>query len=245
MSSDPAGPDFPETIGGRSVADNLARAVAQGALARGDDGRLSLRGPALPPAWLHSGPQPPCRQNRSFLFHCAYGEAQVPWGCRNCFKVKVRLGTFRQLRAAAELCREIPELSAKCGSEVDMAMSADRYGMFVYLDGLEAARAAKARLRALVDAHPALGGEVPVIIKRGCTDYEMACGPSDRWTFPDFLPDLEQRLYAWFAPPPARPPTPKAAVLACWIATAYRIGDDTYLDATGGRRLYPPVVTYD
>jgi len=29
------------------------------------------------------------------------------------------------------------------------------------------------------------------------------------------------------------------------VRTAYRIGDDTYKDFTGGKDLFPPTVTYD
>ena len=29
------------------------------------------------------------------------------------------------------------------------------------------------------------------------------------------------------------------------VQTAYRIGDDTYKDFTGGKELFPPTVTYD
>ena len=33
--------------------------------------------------------------------------------------------------------------------------------------------------------------------------------------------------------------------MAHWIDTAFRIGDDTYLDFTNGRRLKPKMVSYD
>ncbi len=33
--------------------------------------------------------------------------------------------------------------------------------------------------------------------------------------------------------------------LAHWIREAYRLGDDSYLDFAGGRRLYPAAVRYE
>lgn len=227
-----------------AVAENLDRAVAEGRLRRLEDGRWTVPEQPRSLTWMYLGDTSFCRFNMPFLFRGAYGSAQVPWSCRNCFKVKVRLDSFRQLQAAYGIAKALDAPAAKCGPEVDMRTSADRYGMFVYLDGLEAAREMRAKVRAAVDAHPQLGPEVGVIIKRGCTEFEIACGPSDRWTIPDDLAEMEARLYADFVAPPLVPPH-KAAILANWIATAFRIGDDTYLDATGGRRLYPAVVTYD
>lgn len=227
-----------------SVPKNLERAVAEGWLTRLEDGRWALPEKPWSPNWMYVGDTSFCRFNMPFLFRGAYGSAQVPWSCRNCFKVKVRLESFRQLQAAYAIAKTLDAPAAKCGPTVDMATSADRYSMFVYLNGLDAARQMRAKVRAAADAHPQLGPDVQVIIKRGCTEFEIACGPSDRWTFPEGLAELEERLYATFAAP-ASPRPPKAASLACWIATAFRIGDETYLDATGGRRLYPAVVTYD
>lgn len=233
------------TVGKRSIAENLSLAVAEGRLVPLEGGRWTL--PASEPRanWLHSDLASPCNPAwLSFLFRGAYGSAQVPAACRTCFKVKASLGSFRQLRAAYEIAKDMGR-PFKCGPEVEVPYSTDLYGLFFYLDGLDDARALRSRLRQAVDGHPHLGDAVPVTIKRGCTEYEMACGPSDRWTFDDATVQWEPQILERFVPPPSRPRPTRAAILASWIATAHRIGDPTYRDVTGGRPLYPAVVTYD
>lgn len=237
-----------ETVGGRAVRDHLAAAVAAGRLIAHGDGTWEL--PAMPATapgpWLPSGPSGPfpCRPLFRFLFQIAYGRARVPWGCRNCYKVKLRPRRFRELMAAKEVLGGLPH-PGKCGVELGMHQSSGVYAGFLYFDGLDAARAGYHQLRARVDAHPRLGPEVPLLIKRGCTEYEMACGPSDGYRFAPGQEATERELVQRLRPEPGPPRFSAALTVMGWAQTAFRIGDETYLDFTGGRRLYPSVVTYD
>ena len=99
----------------------------------------------------------------------------------------------------------------------------------------------------MIDAHPKLGPGVKAVIKRGCTNYEHSCGPSDKYTFDPRLAEIEDYFFAQFAE--NKPKTNKefddADKLLKMVRTAYRIGDDTYKDFTGGKELFPPTVTYD
>jgi hypothetical protein len=70
---------------------------------------------------------------------------------------------------------------------------------------LDAARAAYANLRRRVDADPKLGASVPVTVKRGCTNYELKCGPSDAYSFDPRLEVVEAYLAARFVGPEAAP----------------------------------------
>jgi hypothetical protein len=72
---------------------------------------------------------------------------------------------------------------AKSGSEVDRQENQSLYSAYFYLLGLDKARAVYRKLRGEIDADPKLGPAVKIVIKRGCTNYEQACGPSDRYTF--------------------------------------------------------------
>lgn len=101
-------------------------------------------------------------------------------------------------------------------------------------------------MRQAVDAHPRLGPAVPVFVKRGCTEFEVRRGPSDRYTFAEETREIERRIRPLFQIGEVQPETQaqRQQTFAHWIRTAYGLGDDTYLDFTGGRRLYPAPVRY-
>ena len=231
-----------------TVADNLERAIASGAVIALADGRLSLpmRGKGVSP-WLGEGQGFPqhCIFLSDLMFACAYGGKAVPHGCRNCYKVKLAPHTLRQLMAARELAKTIP-CRSKWGTTLGHDYSTHLYAGFFYVEGLEQARDLFAGIRRAVDAHPVLGMEMPMTIKRGCTHYEMACGPSDRYTFAPELAEIEAQLFARFRPTPARrrQAMDSAATLHGWIIAAYKMGDETYRDFTGGQVLFPKTIEY-
>jgi hypothetical protein len=136
---------------------------------------------------------------------------------------------------------------AKNGSEVDHPENSTVYATYYYLLGLDKARAVYAKVRELIDRHPHLGPAVKVRIKRGCTNYERACGPSDKYTFDPQQAEIETYFRARFRGWP-KPTVPKeirdGITLLGLIRTAYRIGDQTYKDFTGGKELLPPTIDY-
>jgi hypothetical protein len=79
-------------------------------------------------------------------------------------------------------------------------------------------------------------------IKRGCSEYEAAVGPSDRYAFTPEMAAVEADLKSRFREHKAD--RHDSLVVAQWIETAYRIGDDSYLDFTGGKRLREKTLTY-
>ena len=233
---------------GRTVRENLDRAIADGKLSEQPDGTL------IPTAREDSPRQLPVRKSRhlacqflnNVMFKIVYDQSAVPFGCRTCFKVKAAPSTFRGLIALRGILEEVPYHS-KCGVDLFNPHSRDVYAGYTYLDGLGEARAAWRDLRARMDAHPDLGPDARLVIKRGCSNYEAACGPSDRWTFRDGLAQLEEALQARFREPPREPFDYRRARMTSmvhWIQTAYNLKDDTYLDFTGGKPLHPATVSY-
>ena len=71
-----------------------------------------------------------------------------------------------------------------------------------YLNSLDAARAA---FRQAVDADSKLGPQVSVAIKRGCTHYELKCGPSDQYRFLPEQAGIEAALRSRIEPAPKLP----------------------------------------
>lgn len=80
-------------------------------------------------------------------------------------------------------------------------------------------------------------------IKRGCSEFEAAVGPSDQYEFTPEMAEIEAHLRTKFR---ERNYVDQLNVaLAYWIDLAFRMGDNTYLDFTGGKPLRPKTLTYD
>ena len=231
-------------IGPNTVAENLQGAVNRGLIVANGDGSWSLpqRNGADNWAKVHCGPPMTCRFLRKFLFYGAYAQSAVPDGCRDCYKVKVSLKTVRQLVAAWSIGKRV-ECHSKWGVDLDNKYSQDIYAGYFYAVGLPMAKAIFRTVREAVDQDPKLGIGVAINIKRGCSDYEAALGRSDEYRFAPELKELEDYLKGRFRENKVNqePSLP----LMYWIEVAFRIGDDTYLNFTGGQRLRPKSVTYD
>lgn len=231
-------------VGDASVADNIRRAVERRDLVEDADGTLQLAAPRSYSAnWaiVANGPALGCQFLIHFLYRHAYAEAAVPHGCGACYKVKVAPRTLRELVAAWGVAKRVA-CRSKWGVDLGNPYSQNVYAGYFYTTGLDGARAVYKVVRAAIDDEPKLGPDVQMSIKRGCSDYEAKLGPSDRYTFAPELEELEKYLKSRFrkVEPEGLPPVP----LAHWIEIAFRIGDDTYLDFTGGRRPKPNMVSY-
>lgn len=243
-------------VGGRPVGAHLQAAIDSGQVVEHPDGTLSRQTPhELQPdmpgdsAYLyHEGDFcSPCQKLNVFLFQVAYSKSAVPFGCRNCFKVKVVSRSLRQLMAVRDVAVALPR-SSKSGMEGNMQQTPHIYATYVYNTGLEQARQTYKTLRSAVDANPKLGPDVQIFIKRGCTNYEHHCGPSDRYTFDPGLEDVESYLLPRIRQSPPKPGIDRAVaerfLVFKFVQMAYGLGDETYKDFTGEKDLYPAVVQY-
>jgi len=187
-----------------------------------------------------------CGFKMGFLFRQVYECRWVPQGCASCFKIKAAPKSVAGLVALSAILETLPHHN-KCGLDFYNPYSRDIYAGYVYLPDLELAREAYGPLRTAIDAQPELGPSVSVSIKRGCSEYEAHCGPSDRWSFDPAMAGFEAQARHVFQNPPSDA-TPlnlrKAEHLVKWIRFAYQIGDDSYLSLTGGKPLYAGSVTY-
>jgi len=233
-------------IGGATVADNLQRAVAAGTLKRDSTGLLERAArPARSLDWVRvkNGEAMDCDFLMEFVYRHAYAASAVPQGCSACYKVKVVPRSLRELVAAWQIGKRIA-CNSKWGIDLNNRYSQDIYAGFFYAAGLAEARALYRVVREAFVADPKLGPDIATTIKRGCSEYEATLGPSDRYTFAPGLAELEARLKSGFRDA-VQEDRPLGAIMARWIDVAFRIGDDTYLDFTQGRRLRPKMVTYD
>ena len=247
-------------FGGATVAENLQRATQSGLLIEhqdggfepasdGGDGERADRGNELAAEqsdernWMvvPSGPPMSCGFLMNIMFSSAYARTAVPHGCRACYKVKVAPRTLRELVAAWEIAKGI-ECNSKWGIDFYNSYSQDFYAGYFYTTGLDAARALFKVVREAFDADPKLGPDIPMKIKRGCSEYEAALGPSDQYEFTPEMAELEAYLKSRFRP--RKRASWGNVALAYWIDAAFRIGDDSYLDFTGGKRLRQATKSY-
>lgn len=176
----------------------------------------------------------------------------IPRECFNCWKIVARPKNLRQLFELNEL-QEAHALPGKVG--VDLRPEAVFKGIFLGfwycpLGDLEGAREKYKEIKRSVKG--ALSLDVPVILKRGCTEMENAFGPSKDWVFPEQWRMLQDLLDAVFdvrdLNAKEQPGWIKSHVMRFWIEYAHQRGDGTVKDFV---KHYPEslgavkTVTYD
>jgi hypothetical protein len=232
-------------IGATSVGENLRRAVESGRLTEADDGTLQVaKDPKQEISWMYVDYGPPlgCGFLIDFMFQHAYTQSAVPDGCSACYKVKVVPRTLRELVAAWEIGKRI-HYRSKWGTDLNNPSSQNIYAGYFYTKGLDGARTIFKVVREAINEDPKLGPDIPMTINRRCSEYEAMLEPSDRYEFTPGMAELETYLKTKFRERKAD--YQPSMVAAHWIETAFRIGDDSYLDFTGGKRLRQKTMTYN
>jgi len=168
----------------------------------------------------------------------------VPAGCQACFKVVVRPQTVKQLFALEQLQIRLDHPS-KCGIEIRPAVFGN-YGGYFYNRSLDEGLECYKRVRRAVSRDRKLGKNIPVFLKRACTEMEHAIGPSNQWQIMPGQIEFEQQIQYHFADVPVleQADDAKEYVRMTWLDRAYDIGDETVLEYNDGMPLYPAYVTY-
>lgn len=239
--------------GGGDLAGALREGLASGVLRYAEPDGLAFTSTYFPGAWVVHDPAdhsrrhyPSCFFLFALLFDHIYGRKCAPATCRKCFKVKTNAPSLGALMKVGEIQKRYGEY-AKFGCQLASPYSQEVWSGVIYADGLEQALSIHGDLRAAIDGDPELGEDVPTSVQRGCTEYEMALGPSDAWLIDESLLPMEQALAACFNAPvttPAERRVKDAAAMVEMIQTAHQIGDDSYLSLTGGSRVHPRPLDY-
>jgi hypothetical protein len=259
---DPSDPSLAVSVGGKTISQHIQDALDRGDLKLTEDGYLTLgHAPAAtseefgPESFVAHFGRPrsseklriyPCTVLAHFFFDHAYEKSAIPYACRECYKIKVVTSTMRQMMVMKGIAESLPQ-SSKSGNELINEKTSGVYATYFYFRGLNEARQAYPGIRARIDADEKLGPSVKMSIKRGCSNFERAVGPSDQWTFDPAVEAAEAYLNSVYKEPemyPAGKAIRNGLALLRWINSAYQIGDETYKDFTGGKPLYPPSVTY-
>lgn len=190
-----------------------------------------------------------CRQDdsrRCNLWHGVFFNVfgWLPSPCLECWKVVVRPKTLQDLFELREVQRTL-ELSSKCGIEVRETVHG-LYGGYFYCDSKEDGLLVYETVKKEIKEN--LKNETPVLLKRGCTEFEHKFGDSSKWE--EHITNQQvymERKLGCFIDTKERieqPQVVKESIYKRWIEWAYQNGDSTYILYTGGKPLYPPYETY-
>ncbi len=171
----------------------------------------------------------------------------IPRTCHSCFKVVLKPETLDDLFKVWKLQAKI-DLAAKCGIEQRAFVRSKGYAAFWYCpikDGLEGARSWFKKIKTKVKENGIKGD---LFLKRGCSEMELAAGPSDKWVHSQEHERLEYMLDQVFVQPPDRTPQPAHHVIhvqRMWIERAWQIGDETVFKFADQYQFQPPTVRYE
>ena len=215
--------------------------------------------------------------NRVF-FHTAARQKMVHTHCQTCFKVVVMPRTFAELLRLEEY-QETCGLRCKCGIETREYVGR-AYGGYFYswepgelefqayatvgggmtgrylvvndTDALRKGQLKYDRIVADMAEHVQIGDTaIPVILKRGCTEFERDCGPTndpryrhisdEQLALEDAIAEYVDYEHGKFTS--VQPEVVKDGIRMMWADFAHFIGDMTYVEWLG-RSLSVPPVTY-
>jgi hypothetical protein len=157
--------------------------------------------------------------------------------CHDCWKVVVKPKNVKQLMELCDLQADM-QYPAKCGIEIRPFVPR-LYGGYFYNrskeQGLECLKKIKRIVREKIDP------TMPVLLKRGCTEFEMRFGPSDKWEIqPDQLKFEEEFKKVYVKDIPEQMEMPaylKSHIKTRWLYWAAQHYDNTYKEYTGGVSL--------
>ena len=231
-------------LASRSVARFVRDLRSTGQLYVNDDGKLTPHSRRVDPdQWIrtrgegHSDYE--CKFANMVLWDMISKKCPTPFvpsHCQSCWKVCAKPKTFKQLSEILFL-QDRQDRRAKCGIETRYYVPA-LYGAYWYTRSKEEG----------LDLYKEFKGSfefagVPLILKRGCTEMEIACGPSDKWEVTDWQIEIEdiarglivddiviERGYDW----------QRDDTLLRWMEFAEEHGDETVWEYTEGLYINAP-----
>jgi len=181
-----------------------------------------------------------------FLYHKIYFQFwnRIHSECQSCFKVVIEPRTLRELMDLYHIQKHL-NYPSKCGVEIYRENSTKKYGGYFYCNGLVEGQKRYKEVRQMIDLE--ISPAVPVILKRSCTEYEQELGDSANWGIDDGQAEEEVILRDSFVNNVIDYSQARhmiAHVHTHWIHVAYQHNDLTYLEYTGGNKLFPDLRTY-
>jgi len=146
----------------------------------------------------------------------------IPSECQNCYKVVARPTRYKDMLLLKGIQKAM-KLPGKCGIETRETVDA-LYGAYWYCIGKDHGKTVLEIVKKKLS-----GMEMPIFLKRGCTEYEAAFGPSDTWKIVDGQRDIEREFFNTIAVDNTKKPQTqkeKAAIMREWKKFAKELGPD-------------------
>lgn len=195
--------------------------------------------------WLHRKPG----SNWCMFYHKVLFQTfgLLPPHCASsCWKVVARPKCVVDLFKLHEL-QQKTDFPSKCGVELRDYVHA-LYGGYWYNETKEKGLEKYRIVKELIEKED-FKMEVPLMLKRGCTEMEHKFGRSDRWKVTQKSADMVSRIEQCFIRgerenQDKNPQWGIDNIQKKWIIFAYSNGDSTYLELTGEKTLHPLPITY-
>jgi len=187
----------------------------------------------------HQDPDRACR-----LYHLMFDCMEfIPSKCLKCWKVVARPRTVKELIAVTEVQVELGKYG-KAGIE-ERPYVHGLYGAYWYCNSKEEGMERHREVREAISRE--VSPDVPVILKRYCTEFEIKLGPSSGYNPPMLAKYWEKRFEELVEFPGKEIPQPqylKDHVMLNWLRFAYVNGDSTALEFNEGQHFVSTPVTY-
>jgi len=200
--------------------------------------------------WIYTNPD---KDRMCTLYQACHDNMKyIPPRCLECWKVVVRpinlLQLFMLYDLQLKMIEEDPDCWCKCGVEIREYVHAN-YGGYFYNNSKEDGLVKYKLVRKLVDEQ--ISSDVKVILKRGCTEFEINQGPSDKWD-EKFAGNKQAQAWEGLIAEHVvvtnggykQSDLVKKHIMSKWIDFAWDRGDPTVIGLNDGKPLFPPPVTY-
>ena len=232
----------------KKIKDGIQKSLATGLVRINPDTKLIDLSPtayamAFDSNWLffgHNTASRDCFTWHSIMFNCF--DNFVPEFCKlRCYKVVVKTRNFldamsfrNAVLAAPHATGGLVTLQGKVGID-EREYTEGHFNGFIYCDGLEDARKKYVVVRELLDEHVDDGENIPVIIKRTCTEFERAHGPTDGEFWQSMTQDeldfqrLLEDIYTGVKHSSTQPDWLQNKVITDMMHWANKIGDKSWM----------------
>lgn len=191
--------------------------------------------------WCHAKHAP--RKNCGFDHHVLFNHFGIIHPrCLECWKVVACPNNFDELMQVEQV-QKAWDVPCKCGIEL-RDYTPRHYGAYWYNHSVEEGRERYKEVREVMDN---INPTIDVILKRGCTEYEMIKGPSVFWNITneqlEFAEEVENFVEVTSANV-GQHEIMKRNVRQRWILWAHANGDMSYKKYNGDLSLFPGCLEY-
>jgi len=163
--------------------------------------------------------------------------------CFECFKVVVRPETVKELFGVLEQM-EFMGLPGKCGIEPREYVK-HLYGAYFYCRGLDEGKYIYQLVKETMERE--IRPDISVILKRGCTEFELMHGDSKKYEQKEYDKKMEALLEEYVDVPIytfEQPEYLKTHIKKMWLMFAYKNNDKTCLEYNDGEDYIAQPTTY-